>query len=220
MEKATLEFLKKLKANNKKEWFNDNRKLYEAALADFSAFVDELIGKLVKTNPDLKGLQAKDCLFRIFRDVRFSKDKSPYKANFGAVMVKGGRKNMCGAGMYVHIEPGGKSMLAGGMHLPPSKELQAIRDAIARDSPAFKKIINAAQFKKQFGGLWGEKLKSAPRGFPRDHPDIELLKFKSYTVARFIPDPEVLAPGFLGAALTAHKTLGPFNQFLNRAVGS
>ncbi len=216
MEKATLDFLAKLKKNNNKEWFAANKKLYEAALTDYTAFIEALLGEIVKFDASLKAVRAKDTLFRIYRDVRFAKDKSPYKPNFGANMAAGGR--MGGPGYYFHMEAGG-SFLAGGIHQPETKTLQKIREQIAERPDELRKIIAAPAFKKKFGGLAGEELKTAPRGFAKDHPALDLLKRKEFIVFQQLTDAEVLGPKLKKLAAESFFAMLPLNQFLAKSVG-
>jgi uncharacterized protein (TIGR02453 family) len=213
--KATLEFLSMLKNNNDRDWFGKNRKEYEAAKENFGKFVQEVIDRIVKFDPILKGLEAGQCIFRINRDTRFASDKSPYKTNFGAFIVRGGRKNGDKfTGYYIHIEPG-KSFIAGGAYMPPSPWLTAIRENISTDPEKFKKILASKEFIKFFGELEGEKLKSAPRGYAADHPQIELLKHKSFLVMHNLKDQDVLKPVFQDFVVDASKAMKPLNDFLN-----
>jgi uncharacterized protein (TIGR02453 family) len=213
--KSTIEFLSKLKKNNDREWFNKNRKEYEAARDNFGKFVQEVIEKIVKFDPILKGLEAGQCIFRINRDTRFASDKSPYKTNFGAFIVRGGRKNGDKfTGYYIHIEPGG-SFIAGGAYMPPSPWLTAIRENISTNPGKFKKILAEKEFIRFFGQLRGDKLKSAPRGYAADHPQIELLKHKSYLVMNNLKDQDVLKPGFQDYVVDASRAMKPLNDFLN-----
>jgi uncharacterized protein (TIGR02453 family) len=159
-----LDFLRDLKGHNNKAWFDANRPAYEDAKGHFEALVDELVVRLGKIE-DLHGVIAKDSVMRIFRDVRFSKDKSPYRTSMAAAIGPGGRKS-ARLQYYIHIEPDGASMIAGGMHMPESGQLTRFRDTIGRDATRFKGIVNAPEFKRYFGSLEGEKLKSAPRASP------------------------------------------------------
>jgi uncharacterized protein (TIGR02453 family) len=213
--KLTLNFLSGLKKNNSRDWFNKNRKEYEAARDNFEKFVQEVIDRIVKFDPILKGLEARPCIFRINRDTRFASDKSPYKANFGAFIVRGGRKNGDKfTGYYVHIEPG-KSFIAGGAYMPPSPWLNGIREKITLEPEKIKKILASKEFIKFYGQLEGEKLKSAPRGYSADHPQIELLKHKSYLVMHDLKDNEVIKADFQDFVVEASKAMKPLNDFLN-----
>ena len=219
MDRATLDFFKQLKRNNNKEWFHAHRPQYEAALADFTAHVSTLIQGTRKIAPDLGPLNPKDAIFRIFRDVRFAKDKTPYKPHFGAFIAPGGRKGNR-AGYYVHIEPGGESMIAGGIYMPPGPQLLKIRTAIAEDSAPLRKILKGAKIKKSFGDFTGDRLKTIPRGFAKDHPDQDLLKLKSFIVWRKLPDADVLKAELTKITLADFKSLAPLNAYLNAALES
>ncbi|MFZ7122370.1 MAG: DUF2461 domain-containing protein, partial [Bacteroidota bacterium] len=165
----TFAFLKALKKNNNRDWFNDHKSEYENAKDNVLGFIQELVVAFSTFDSSLRGLEAKDCLFRIYRDTRFSKDKTPYKTNLGASINAGGKKSM-GPGYYVHLEPGG-SFIAGGIWMPPADEVKKIRQEIDYNGKDLKKILTKPSFKKAFGGLSREHaLKTAPKGYPKDHP--------------------------------------------------
>jgi len=165
--KDTFYFLKQLAVNNNKEWFNENRVLYTIIRKEFENFIEIVIKEISKFDRDSAQTTAKASLFRINRDIRFSADKLPYKTNLGAFIAKGGRKGI-NAGYYIHVEPGG-CFLAGGIYMPTGPMLKAIRNEIYDYTEEFREIINAPSFQKHFGKtLWGEKLKSAPKGFNKD----------------------------------------------------
>jgi len=214
---STLNFLKKLKKNNTKEWFDVNRGTYELAKGNMKDVVAQLIDQLSVFDSSVKGLEPKQCMFRINRDVRFSKNKSPYKTNIGAIINKGGKKSMV-PGYYIHIEPG-NSFLAGGSWMPPAPELAAIRQEIDYNTAEFKKIISAKEFKNFFGGLSEEdKLKNAPKGYEKDHPEAELLKLKSYIVVHELKDTQLLDKNFVKNAAKIFKAMYPFEVFLRKAM--
>jgi uncharacterized protein (TIGR02453 family) len=219
IDKSTFKFLKDLKANNYREWFNDNKSRFIEAKTNFEEFIDSLIKEVSKFDPGIAHFTAKDCVFRIYRDVRFSKDKSPYKTHFGAHITSAPKKSEIHtrAGYYIHFEPGA-SMLAGGAYVPESKWLRAIREKIYTDPKEFKKILNAKQFKEIFGEIEGEKLKRAPKDFPQDHPDIELLKQKSFLATHKLADKIVLSDDVLSHSAKVFKALHPFDAYLNSAV--
>ncbi|MBN2665597.1 MAG: DUF2461 domain-containing protein, partial [Bacteroidales bacterium] len=149
---STLDFLTDLKYNNERDWFNANRKRYNEAKAEYESFVQALIVKIVDFDPILKGLEAKNCMYRINRDIRFSPDKTIYKTHLGAFIVKGGKKNGHRfAGYYIHIEPGNNSMIAGGAYMPPMPWLTSIRNNIDEKGKSFLKIINDPEFRAVFG---------------------------------------------------------------------
>jgi uncharacterized protein (TIGR02453 family) len=216
--KKTLAFLKDLKSNNNKEWFDKHKNLYLEAKEEFETDVDELIKEIrrfdKKISPDLKG---KDCAFRIYKDVRFSKDKTPYKTNFGASISPGGKKSV-EAGYYIHLEPGG-SFLAGGVWMPEPPMLNAIRQEIDYNPQAFLKILKSASFKKYFKGLDEEdKLKTAPKGFEKDHPQIELLKNKHFIVSSQIAEKSLSDKNFVTAVASGFKAMYPLIQYLREAT--
>ncbi len=218
IEKNTLTFLSDLKANNNREWFLENKKSYERAKSNFTEFVQELINEVATFDKGLKGLDAKKCTFRINRDIRFSADKSPYKSNMGASFSAGG-KNTKHAVYYIHLE-GNKGFLAGGKWMPEASELAAIRQEIDYNTKPFKKIITAEDFVEYFGGLsQNDKLKTAPKGYPKDHPEIELLKLKSFIADHSFKPAEILNKNFLSSCTKGCKSLLPFNTFLNKALG-
>ena len=210
---TTFKFLKQLAKNNSKEWFDANRKNYESSKAEFEAIVTSVIDKSTAFDKGLTGLEAKKCLFRINRDVRFSKDKSPYKLNMGASINPGGKKDM-GAGYYMHIEPG-KSFLAGGCYMPPPDVLAKIRQEIDYNTADFKRILNAKDFKIYFKELsQDDKLKTAPKGYPKDHPELSLLQNKHFVVMHHLTDSEVIDKNFPTKASKVFKAMLPLNQFL------
>lgn len=216
--KLILSFLKELSNNNNKEWFDANRPTYEKAKKEMENFIGEVIGEISKFDPSLTGLEPKKAMFRIFRDVRFSKDKTPYKTSFGASLAPGGRK-MTAAGYYVHIEPGNKSIIAGGMWGPEKEKLAAIRQEIDYNANAFKKILGKKSFRETFGGLWEEdKLKTAPKGYPKDHPEIDLLRNVHFVVSHKIADVKLKSNDLLKQVATVSKELKPLNDFLNVAT--
>ncbi|MBI3755889.1 MAG: DUF2461 domain-containing protein [Deltaproteobacteria bacterium] len=215
--KQTFQFLRDLKKNNNRNWFNNNKEKYQAAAAEFEDFVNVVIPDIARFDKSIAGVSARDCIFRIYRDVRFSKDKSPYKTHFGAWIVKSGRKSHDEAGYYIHIEPDG-SILAGGAHNPPSDWLMAIRGKIHSNGKEFKKIIGNAIFKKYFREIEGEKLSRPPQGFDVGHPDIELLKQKSYLAVHKVKDNVVMSGDFAKLCAEVFKALYPFDKFLNQAI--
>lgn len=217
LSKSTLDFLRSLKKNNNRDWFNANKPKYEQAKKEFEVFIDKVIREISRFDKNITGIKAKDCVFRIYRDVRFSHDKSPYKNHFGA-FITGRGKNSNGPGYYIHTEPG-NSFLAGGIYQPDGSQLELIRKEIDFSLKYFQKILNNKDFTKYFNGLADEgKLKTAPKGFPKDHPAIELLKHKSYIVAHKINDKQVIASDFLPHSLKIFRAMNPLNKFLNTAL--
>lgn len=214
---ATLKFLKDLKNSNTKEWFTDNKKRYEAAKEEFELFIGELINNISKFDPAIAELQPKKTIFRIYRDVRFSKDKSPYKLNMGAHLSVARSKVHDRAGYYIQIQPG-NSFLAGGAYDPGNPWITQIRQEIDYNTKEFKKIINSTTFKKNFGEVQGDKLKTAPKGFPKDHPELELLQHKSYLAVNNCDDKLVTSKDFIKHCSSVFKAMKPFDDFLNRAA--
>lgn len=215
--KPILEFLEELKVNNNREWFTANKKKYQEAKKIFETFLDGLIPRLAAFDSELNLITAKDCVFRINRDTRFSSDKTPYKTNFGAFITPSGRKGERG-GYYFHIEPG-MSMLAGGVYMPEPNVLKAIRNEIYFRSSDFKKILNQKDFKSYFGDLIAEeKLKNPPKDFPKDFPDIDLLKYKHYAVGHNIPDAKLMDKDLDAYSEKVFKTMYPLNVFLRQAI--
>ena len=213
---ATLDFLNKLKKNNNKEWFDKNRSLYETARKDFELFIEEFIASASKFDPAIKHLEAKKCMFRINRDIRFSKDKTPYKTNLAATISPGGKKSFS-PGYYIHIQPGA-SFLAGGTWRPEPPQLNAIRQEIDYNAEEFNKIIGHKDFKKYFGGLSDEdKLKTVPKGYDKTHPEIDTLKNRSFIVVHDLKDKDVVSKGFLKHCIIVCKAMHPLELFLRKA---
>jgi uncharacterized protein (TIGR02453 family) len=214
--KETLDFLKKLKKNNNRAWFRENRAVYEEAywnIADLTVF---FIDGLRSFDSSIGGLDPKDCIFRLMRDTRFSPDKTPYKPNFGVFIKNGGRRTP-GAGYYLHVEPG-SCMISGGIYMPPTKELAAIRSSIAQDPEPLRSILHEPVFAEEFGHLWGDTVKTAPRGYAKDHPAIDLLRHKHYIVGKEFTDDEIIDESFPESALDSFRRLLPFNSYLNNAM--
>ena len=207
-----LSFLRQLEKNNDRAWFEAHRSDYENALGRFEDFVAALIIE-ISGFEDLAGVTPKDCMFRIYRDVRFSKDKSPYKTSMAASIGPGGRKSM-GYPYYVHIAPGNHSMLAGGCHEPSPEQIARWRSAVDKDASTVKKLIGRKDFVAAFGGLSGDKLAKAPRGYAADHPELELLRLKQITVMHTLTDKELLSPSLVKSSVAAFKTMKPFLDYL------
>jgi uncharacterized protein (TIGR02453 family) len=215
IEKSSMQFLSDLKKHNEREWFAANRKRYEDARKNFADLIQEVINEITIFNPILKGLEAKSCIYRINRDIRFSNDKSPYKTHFGAFILRGGNKNMHSfAGYYIHLEPG-NSMLAGGAYMPPTSWLSVVREKIDEQGNELMKIITHKEFIRYFGELEGEKLKTAPKGYPKDHKYIELLKFKSFLATKLMSDAEVLRKDYFSNIISGCRAMKPLIDFLN-----
>ncbi len=213
-----LKFLKDIGKNNDREWFEKNKSKYLAAKDSFDEFVIPLLEELIKFDSSLLGLNPKKLTFRIYRDVRFSKDKRPYKTNFGASFSPAG-KGMGKPGYYLHIEPGNKSFVAGGLFMPEPENLAKVRQEIDYNGDKLAKIINDKKFKKNFPDFWDEdKLKRAPKGFEEDSKYIEWLKLKSFIMTRPLSDVEVKDRKFVKIITDSCKTLKPLNNFLTEAL--
>jgi uncharacterized protein (TIGR02453 family) len=217
IEKSTLDFLKKLARNNNREWFEKNRHHYLQAKQNVENFTALLISEIAAFDPSVAMLEPKDCVFRIYRDIRFTNDKTPYKINMGAFISEKGKKGNH-AGYYLHIQPHDKSFLAGGIYKPDNRLLQAIRQEIDYNITEFKDIINKKTFRSLFGSLQGERLKTIPKGYDKNHPHLELLQYKSYLVWHDLNDSALTRPDFLKKCVSVFRELYPFNQFLNRAL--
>ncbi len=211
----TLQFLRDLTAHNDKPWFEANKPRYETAKKNVEDIVTKILEGCAAFEPALADLKAKQCVFRIYRDVRFSKNKDPYKNNMGAWFNKGGKKAPF-AGYYLHIEPG-NSFLAGGLYMPESAILKNVRQEIDYNADEFKGILSSPKFKKTFGGLTDHKLKTTPKGYDKEHPEIETLKQTSFVVSKQFTDNELLDAKFAQKAVEVFQTLHPFNTFLNRS---
>ena len=216
--RKSLCFLDTLKANNRREWFQENKPFYEEAKMAFEQLVAMLIPVIRGIDSDVDVVSPRECVFRIFRDVRFSKDKSPYKTNFGAFIAKGGRKSPY-AGYYLHIEPG-SSFVGGGAYMPEPRCLKAIRTGIFENAEAYKSIINSDAFTKYFGGMFGETLKTSPKGFPKDFTDIDLLKNKHYAVTHSVEDDFWFSKTMMEDLEEIYTALYGLNRFLNNAIGN
>jgi uncharacterized protein (TIGR02453 family) len=217
LQQSTFKFLKDLKKNNNKPWFDKNRGAYENAKADFEEFITDVLAKLAKTEPAFKELKAKDCIFRIYRDVRFSKDKTPYKAHFAAAFSKGGKKHMA-AGYYIHLEPG-SIFLGGGMWMPEPDALKKIRQEIDYNFKDFQKIVNGASFKKTFNKLSEEdKLKTLPKGYEANNPAIEYLKLKSFVASCKMDDKDIMDKNGAAKCEKIYSAMKPLIDFLNVAA--
>jgi uncharacterized protein (TIGR02453 family) len=214
IEKETLQFLRELKKNNERAWFNKNKDRFVAANDNFTRFVQTLIDETAKFDESAAGLDAKNSVFRIYRDIRFSKDKSPYKTHFGAVLM--GKGKGCLAGYYLHLEPG-NAFLAGGVHMTEPKDMKAIRAKISAEGKKFLKIISDKNFKKTFK-IEGDRLVRVPQGFDKEDPMAEFLKYKELTLLHSLDDKKILSDDFAPYCAKIFKAMVPFNFFLNESV--
>jgi uncharacterized protein (TIGR02453 family) len=216
LDTSIIEFLKDLKFNNNREWFHKNKERYDNANKEFIKFINALTPEIAKMDKRVGILEVKDCLFRIYRDTRFSPDKTPYKLNFGAYMAKGGRKSPF-AGYYFHIEPEG-SFVSGGIYMPQPEVLKAIRDEIFDNTDEFLKIIEDKTFVKYFKEIQGTKLSTAPKGFPKDFKHIDLLKFKDLYIVRHLSDNQLGEQNLYENIINAYKAMVPLNDFFNKVI--
>lgn len=216
---STLKFLKDLGKNNNKPWFDENRKRYDTAKEDFTIFIQQVINEYAKKDPAFSQLTAKECMFRINRDVRFSKDKSPYKTNFGASINRAGRKSNF-AGYYFHLQPG-EAFAGGGLWMPPNDILANVRQEIDYNFKEFKKIISTAKFKSVYGDLYrneGISLVRVPKGYDAENPAADFLKLKSFIGSTKLTEKDLTSKNLLKKTLSAMETLQPLINFLNRSI--
>ena len=216
---TTLHFLKKLKINNNREWFDSNKTEYLASKEIFEEFVSELIKGINKFDKKVSlDLKPKDCTFRIYKDVRFSKDKTPYKNNMSASINPGGKKSNI-PGYYFHLEPDG-CFLAGGVYMPMPDVLKAIRQEIDYNPLPLINVLKSASFKKEFNGLDEEdKLKNPPKGFNKDHAHSEIIKNRHFIVSQKFENKVILKKEGLIKTLDSFKAMYPFLDYLRKAIG-
>lgn len=215
---SILSFLKTLGKHNDREWFEKNKSKYLQAREVFDEFVLRLYDDLVTIDESLAGLNPKKFVFRIYRDVRFSKDKRPYKTNFAAAFSRVG-KGLGSPGYYMHIEPGNKSFVAGGVYMPSADNLAKVRQEIDYNGELLKKILSDRKFRKWYDGFWdGDQLKTIPRGYPKDHPDPALLKLRSFITSHTFADSAVKDKKFRKEVVNAFAAVRPLNSFLNEAL--
>ncbi|WP_420316716.1 DUF2461 domain-containing protein [Ekhidna sp.] len=213
----TLDFLSDLAKHNKKEWMDENKKRYLQAKEEVIELISEVIKKTAAFHPGVAEIDPKKTLFRINRDVRFSKNKDPYKTNFGASITSGGRKSG-NPGFYLHIMPE-NNFAGGGLYQPPSDVLQKIRQEIDYNGKELRSIIEEKKFSDTYSEPYSEdKLKTAPKGYPKDHEHIDLLQLKHFIYMRKYSDKEVTSNDFTTRVVESYRTLNPYLQFLSRAL--
>ena len=223
----TLQFFDELQYNNNREWFQDNKKRWDAIRKDFLVFTQALIDQMLPLDPSLGNISAKDCVYRIYRDLRFSPDKRPYKTHISCFLPTGGKRNCGVPGYYLQMGQedyglhGGCS-LGGGIFMPEPKTLEAIRQEIFYNVEEFKEIMAAPSFKRYFGTeFWTlKKLSRVPKGYPSDWPDADLLKYKDYTVNYEMPDEIVLTDDLFDQVLEVFRAAVPLNKFIQKAMWS
>ena len=214
IQKSIFTFINDLAKNNNRDWFAANKPTYEIEKNKFVDFADELLNE-VKKHDNIETLNGKKSVFRIYRDVRFSKNKAPYKTHFSGSFKRATK--LLRGGYYFHIEPN-NSFIGGGFWGPEPKDLKKMRYNIAEFEDEFRAILNDKNFKKHFGLLQGDQLKTAPKGIDKAHPAIDLLRYKQYLLARSFTDEEVLSPQFLNEVNAAFKAMRPFFDFMSEAL--
>lgn len=213
-----LKFLKSIAKNNNREWFEKNKPKYLEVKASFEDFLEAFHKELIKFDESLAGLNPRKMGFRIYRDVRFSKDKRPYKVNMGAGFSRKGKMEQ-EPGYYIHLEPGNKSFIAGGMYMPEAEKLLKIRQEIDYNTDKLLKILKDKKFKKYFTGFDDfDKLKTAPKGYPKDHPYIDILKNKSFVVSHYFTDAQVNDKKFVKNVAEVCKSIRLLNVFLEESI--
>lgn len=214
-----LQFLKDIKENNNREWFHDNKAYYEEYKKEYSKLIQEFLDEMIPMDDSLRHLEVKNCSFRIARDIRFSKDKTPYKTHAG-IWLSGGTKNTNLPGYYIHIEEG-KSFIGGGVWWPDNTDLKKIRKEIAYFTEDLEEVLQNKNFKKEFGDFErneSNSLKTSPKDYEKDHPAIEYLKLKSFTAGQNLEDKTLKDKDFVKNISQKLITLKPLNEFLTRAL--
>lgn len=211
-----LQFLKELAANNNREWFQSHKDEYQKAQATFEELLTNIIARISLFDESIRGIQAKDCTYRIYRDTRFSSDKTPYKTHFGGyINARGKKSEHCG--YYIHIELG-NSMLAGGCLCLEPKVLKAVRQSVYDNIDEFRSIVEDPAFKNYFPVIGETHLKTAPKGFPKDFKYMDYLKCKDYTCAYKVSDDFFMTPDYLDRLEDAFKQLKRFADFTNFTI--
>lgn len=209
-------FLQALSENNDRDWFEKNKAWYEKSKDEAEQIISNCIAEIGKIE-DLGDVKVKDCMFRIYRDVRFSKNKDPYKLSFSALIGKNGRKDMGGFAYYLHFQAG-ESFMASGLYEPSPEQLAKIRQEIDYNPEALKSVIFNPDFEKMFGKMLGKQLKTTPKGFPKDHPEIDLLRYSQFYFSTPFQESEILSADFPRKLVTKCLAIRPFLEFLKRAI--
>jgi uncharacterized protein (TIGR02453 family) len=213
--KSNFKFITDLSKNNNRDWFNENKAVYQEQHENIIQFADELLA-LMNEHDNIETPTGKKSLFRIYRDVRFSKDKSPYKTHWSGGFKRATK--LLRGGYYFHLQPGGNSFIGGGFWGPNKEDLLRIREELAVDASEMRDIITDKDFVDTFGGLEGEQLKTAPKGFDKEHPDIDLLRYKQFIFGRNFTDDEVLDPNFVNVANETFKKMRPFFDYMSEVL--
>lgn len=214
IDKSTLQFLKSISLNNNREWFNENKSVYLTAHANMCAFADRLILEM-KKHDDIENESGKKSLYRIYNDVRFSKDKAPYNSHFSFSLQRATKLKR--GGYYLNIKPG-KSYLACGFFGPNPEDLKRIRQDIEINYKDWHKLLKHKSIVNNFEKLDGETVTTAPKGFSKDHPAIELLRYKQYIFRHYFTDKEVLSDGFIHEANRIFKSIRPFFDYMSEVL--
>ena len=212
--KSNFDFLKKLAKNNNRDWFTENKSLYESNREDIIAFADRVL-ELLNSHDVIETVSGKKSLYRIYRDVRFSKDKTPYKINYSASFSRATK--LLRGGYYLHIQPG-NSFLGGGFWSPSSSDIKLIRNNFLEFGDEFQEIISSKKFSDNFGGIEGEQLKTGPKGFDKSHKHIELLKYKQFLAVKRFTDKEVLSKDFAIKVNEGFVAMRPFFDYMSEAL--
>lgn len=213
-----LKFLKDIRDNNNRPYFQEHKKDYEVAKADFEEIVEYLIEGLRSADPTLEPMHAKDCLYRFYRDTRFSPDKSPYKRHFGAFIAPHGARRSLLSGYYLHLQPG-ETLIATGVYCLEKPILTRLRNTIVYDFEEWKEVCEAPELANVFGKVTCMNgLKRVPLGFPTDCEGVEYLKMKDFMVCKNLTDKEVLKEGFVDSILNDFKASIPFNTYINEIM--
>ena len=212
-----IQFLKELSLHNNREWFQENKARYDVLRNAFIDEVQQLINRITLFDPEIAGLEAKDCLFRIYRDIRFSPNKTPYKTHFAAYIASCGGRGSERGGYYIHLEPG-NCLLSGGVWCPPPALLKKLRQDSYDHIEEFVGILEEPSFKAMYPVMEGEVLKRMPVGYPSDFKYGEILRHKDFSVASYKPDEFFFAPDWLDQSVACFEKLQPFNRFLNYTV--
>ncbi|MDR0573478.1 MAG: DUF2461 domain-containing protein [Tannerella sp.] len=211
-------FLKELRENNNREWFKANKERYDVLYKEYVDIVQQLVDRIATFDPEIAGLDAKSCIYRIYRDIRFSNDKTPYKTHFGAYMTGFGGRTSPYGGYYLHLEPD-SSFVSGGVWCPDPKMLKQLRQDIYDNIEEFSGILENKKFKEIYGGLEGEMLKRMPDGFPKDCPYDYILKHKYFVVSSGKTEKFFYSEDWMDEVVEEFRALYPFNKFLNYTIG-
>lgn len=212
---SSFRFLRELENNNNREWFNEHKARYQDELQKIESFAEELLQRM-KQHDQIDTISGKKSLMRIYRDIRFSSDKTPYKTSWGGGFHRLGAQRR--GGYYFSFEPGGKSVIAGGFWAPNPRDLKLIRDEFAFDDKAIRAILALPDSKAFFGGLSGETLKTVPRGYEPSHPAADLVRHKQFILERKFTDKEVQAKDFIKVAVSTMRAFRPFFDYMSHAL--